>query len=56
MHNGSSVQFSKEASGKNKLRVILDVKPKELRINILGREKSQLRGVRAETVHLYPSQ
>lgn len=55
MHNGSSVWFSKEASGKNKLQIVLDVKPKELRINILGTEKSPLRGARAETVHLYPS-
>lgn len=40
MHNGSSVQFSKEASGKKtQLRIISDVKPKELRKNILGTKK-----------------
>lgn len=55
MHNGSSVQFSKEASGRNKLRIVLDVKPKELRIHILGTEISPLRGGRAERVQLCPS-
>lgn len=55
MHNGSSVQFSKEASGKNKFQFILNVKPKDFRTNILVKEKSPLRGVRAGTVHPYPS-
>lgn len=41
VYNGSSVQFSKEASGKNRLKITLDVKPKEWKINILGTEKKK---------------
>lgn len=59
VYNGSSVQFSKEASGKNRLKITLDVKPKEWKINILGTEKKKkkntLRGGRAAAAYLHPS-